>query len=89
MRAELGDLLEELRPDLAQLGMDGAATRIRPAIADRVKLWDLAVKLGRELAAPGAADLDPEPEPPASTSSSRRARQAPRISARERRALGG
>jgi hypothetical protein len=88
MRLELGELLEELRPERAQLGIDGAETRLRPALPDRVKLWDLAIKIGRELAAPGAEhELEDAPAP--ATSTTPRSRQAPRLSARDRRSLGG
>lgn len=91
MRAELGDLLGELRPELEQLTIAGGADRIRPAIADRVKLWDLAIKLGRELGAPGLAELEEEPAPASTSTSPRRSStpRAPRLSARERRSLGG
>lgn len=90
MRAELGDLLAELRPDLEQLTMDGGAERVRPALVDRVKLWDLAIKLGRELGAPGLAELEEEPAPSTSSArSSSRPARAPRLSARERRSLAG
>jgi hypothetical protein len=88
MRVELGALLETLGARRVGLMPDAPPELVVP-IAERVKLWDLAIKIGRELNAPGAADLDPEPEPPASTSASRRSRQAPRLSGRERRSLGG
>lgn len=67
MRGELADTLAELRPDREQLTLDGGAERMRPALAERLKLWDLAIKLGRELANgddPGAWTPGP-PEPPA------------------------
>jgi hypothetical protein len=94
MRAELGDVLEELRPPAAQLTLAGSAERLRPPLAERLKLWDLAIKLGRELAAPApGGDPDPGAEleaGPAATGPRRSRRdQAPRLSARERRALGG
>lgn len=86
MRDELGDLLVELRGrDPVQLGADGEERRIRPKLEERSKGWDLAIKLGRELAAAG---WDP-PGPPAPAPSSRGTGPAPRLSARERRALGG
>ena len=93
MRAELGDVLEELRPAVPEPGTPptfGELIPLRPALAERLKLWDLAIKLGRELASPGLAGLE-DPDPPApSTSSSRPApARAPRLSARERRSLGG
>jgi hypothetical protein len=85
MRAELGDVLEELRPPLEQLGMDGTAARIRPALAERLKLWDLAIKIGRELA--NGEEIAWAGEPAESSNASRSA-APPRLTARERRALG-
>lgn len=52
MRAELRQLLVELRgrPPAPGLGLTGEApAAVRPALAERAKLWDLAIKLGREL----------------------------------------
>lgn len=90
MRAELADVLDELRPERAQLTIGGGEERIRPALADRVKLWDLAIKIGRELAAPGAGLEDPPPAAPAvSPLRAGSPARAPRLSARERRSLGG
>lgn len=90
MRAELGDVLLELRPEREQLTITGGAERIRPALAERLKLWDLAIKLGRELNAPGDHALDEEPLAPTSDSRKQsRTARAPRLSARERRSLGG
>jgi len=89
MRAELGDCLIELRPEREQLTLTGGAERIRPALAERVKLWDLAIKLGRELGAPGSGELEEEPPASSSATSSSRPARAPRISAKERRSLGG
>ena len=85
MRDELGDVLEELRPDKVQTVMIGGDVRLKPALADRLRLWDLAIKLGRELNAPGAEE--PPPDLPAPTG--RRPARAPRLSARDRKALGG
>jgi hypothetical protein len=95
MRGELDDVLGELRPGGEQLGFDGMAAPLRPALAERLKLWDLAIKLGRELAAPSAggdpsdAEAAPdEPIRPSARGQSTRSK-APRLTARERRALGG
>ena len=87
MRDELGELLIELRPDRVQTVMLGGDVRLKPPIADRIRLWDLAIKLGRELATGGTDEPD-APLPVAPAVSAKR-RQAPRISARERRTLGG
>lgn len=84
MLDELGDTLDELRPGREQLTLDGGAQRIRPQLADRVKLWDLAIKLGRELAA-APDELPPEPGDTAAVPA-RRSR-APRLSAKDRRAI--
>lgn len=86
MRAELEDLLAEVRPGLEQTAAFGAPAPIRPALADRIKLWDLAIKLGRELG--GAIEEAPPPASSSPTPAGRRAARAPRLSARERRALG-
>jgi len=87
MRIELGELLEEIRPPASQLTLGGSEERIKPPLAERVKLWDLAIKIGREL--DGAVELPWAGEPaPAPTSTSSRSSRAPRLSTRERRALG-
>lgn len=90
MRDELGEVLVELRPDLEQLTVDGSGRRLKPALAERLRLWELAIKLGRELAAPGAEpDWTGETSTSSSTPAKAKAGRAPRLSARERRALGG
>lgn len=86
MRAELDDVLGEVRPAGAQLTLEGSSERIRPPLADRLKLWDLAIKLGRELA--NGEDWS-EPPPPPPTRTSGRAGGAPKLTARERRSLAG
>lgn len=65
MRQELAGVLVEIegKPPDQGLGMVEAAP-VRPSLADRMRLWDLAIKLGRELgtaieAAPDAAPADP------------------------------
>ena len=60
MRAELRGLLVELegRPPPAGLGLVPSEP-VRPSLADRARLWDLTIRLGREL---GAA-IDAEPAP--------------------------
>ena len=47
MRAELEETLADIRPDAGQLTIAGGVKR--PELAERIKLWDLAVKLAREL----------------------------------------
>ena len=89
--AELDDLLVELRPTTGQLGaFDGGAAPARPALDQRRALWDLAIKLGRELAA-APADHRVAPggsERRARRAARRRSRSAPRLTAAQRRALG-
>ena len=85
MRRELADLLDEIRPATGQLTLDGGSVA-RPPLERRRALWDLAVKIGRELgAAPdpiAPADLEPE------VAARRRARPAPRLTVAARRQLG-
>jgi hypothetical protein len=52
MRAELAALLDELAPQAPPPGLllDGTAPApVRPPIAERTRLWSLAMQLGREL----------------------------------------
>lgn len=50
MRADLARTLEDLEGTASsQLELDGSSTVKRPALAERVRLWELAIKLGREL----------------------------------------
>lgn len=81
MRAELEDLLTEIRPSSGQLTIAGDVER--PTLDRRKALWDLAVKLGREL--DGAADPAPAPGTAAASSPARR---APRLTPAQRRQLG-
>lgn len=58
MRDELAALLEAIadRPTSPQLTLDGKPAPAKPlTIEQRSRLWDLAIKLGREL----AAEIDP------------------------------
>lgn len=59
MRDELTALLDELRPRSdPQIQLDGkAAPPKRPSVAERSRIWDLAIKLGREL----GSEVDPPP----------------------------
>lgn len=89
MRAELVDTLEELRPppvdEPAELVLGADPPKVRPQLPERLKLWDLAIKLGRELANGEEPEWSSTPVPsPAVT----RSRPAPKLTARERRALG-
>ena len=88
MRAELETLLETVGARRAGLIPEVPGELVVP-LAERIRLWDLAIKLGRELAAPGAGGELEDPAAGPSTPSTSRPRQAPRLSARERRALGG
>jgi hypothetical protein len=72
MRDELAGVLDELHGAAPAPGLmlDGKpAGVVRPSLSDRAKLWDLAIRLGREL---GTA-IDVVPDAPAPT-----ARRAPR-----------
>lgn len=64
MRSELRDVLAELKGSVTPTGLldsefTTAEVRTRPPIAERVRLWDLAIKIGRELGS--AIDADPVP----------------------------
>lgn len=48
LRAELGETLTELRPEPGTEGL-GLVAKGKPALGDRLRLWDLALKLAREL----------------------------------------
>jgi hypothetical protein len=71
MRAELAAVLDELAPAPPDpgLGMVPVAPK-RPPIADRIKLWELGIKLGREL----GSEIDSTPKAPAVVGPSRRRR---------------
>ena len=86
MRDELAMLLETLGARKPGLLPDVAGELVVP-LAERMRLWDLAIKLGRELNAPGSEE--PPPDLPAPSTAGRRPARAPRLSARDRRALGG
>lgn len=101
MRAELDDVLGEIRPATGQIvnpmtrdpvapGELGIVIE-RPSLEKRRALWDLAIKLGRELAGgPGDGGLGDTPKlVPADPTLVRNPRAAPRLKARERRSLGG
>lgn len=68
MRVELADLLTSLEPVPQDQGL-GMVTvpPKRPSLAERTKIWDLAIKLGREL---GSA-IDPTPTTGAAGAGSR------------------
>lgn len=73
MRDDLASVLDELHGSAPAPGLllDGKpAAIVRPSLADRAKLWDLAIRLGRELGT--AIDVGPDPATPAP------ARRAPR-----------
>lgn len=86
MRAELRETVRELRPLLGQTTFTGEVAK--PPLADRLKLWELAIKLARELA--GGADLSGAGDPIADPApGGRRTVRPPKLTARQRRALGG
>lgn len=62
MRTELRAVLVDLEGTPAAPGLipDVAPARVRPSLADRSRLWDLAIKLGRELGT--GIDADPTPQ---------------------------
>lgn len=74
MRDELRALLAEIepRPPAAGLGLVNDQPKRLP-VADRARLWDLAIKLGREL----GSEIDPTPL--ASEAPARRAPRSRRI----------
>ena len=92
MRLELDAVLEELRARRPGLLPDVPGELVVPR-AERLRLWDLAIKLGRELAGPtpGGDPSETVPEGGEKTTRTKSASRsaAPRLSARERRALGG
>ena len=70
MRAELSDLLDMLAPVPQDqgLGMVEVPPK-RPALSERTRIWDLAIKLGREL----GSRIDPaDPDTTSSTAGPRR-----------------
>lgn len=75
MRDELAGILDELAPKAPAPGLglvDMAPTR--PPLAERARLWSLAMQLGRELGTaidPGPDPDAPPPAPPARRRSSR------------------
>jgi len=75
MRRELAGVLEDLEPHPSgQLQIDGTPSPpTRPAIADRIRLWDLAIKLGREL----GTEVDPPPATDNAPEAPRPRRRAP------------
>jgi hypothetical protein len=75
MRTELRAVLDELAGQPAPAGLlpDAAKVRVRPSIGDRMKLWDLGIKLGREL----GSEIDP-PTPPV-VQGPGRARRSPKV----------
>ena len=87
MRAELEDTLAELRPEAGQLTIAGGVKR--PELAERVKLWNLAIVLAREL---GSSVDIPAPEPGATVAGDRPSGatrgRAPRLTKRDRASLG-
>jgi hypothetical protein len=60
MRSELRTLLTDLQPKAQDQGLGLVAMPPkRPPLAERSKMWDLAIKLGREL----GSEIDPAPPP--------------------------
>jgi hypothetical protein len=92
MRAELADVLVEIRPPAPQTGQlrtDGTIAATRPTLAQRRELWDLAIKLGRELASSTSESAWAGALPDATPAlEGRRDARAPRLTKRERAQLG-
>jgi len=93
MRAELRELLAEIRPGppaTGQLDMSGNVQAPKPKLEERRALWDLAIKLGRELSSvtlePGWSGVLDSTAP--ALGGRRADARAPRLSRRERVALG-
>ena len=61
MRAELNAVLDEIRGAESPAGLLDGPVTVRPPLRDRAALWDLAIKIGREL----GASIDPTPVPTA------------------------
>lgn len=74
MRAELRALLDELTPAPAAPGLFGSEPAKRPALDTRARLWDLTIKLGRELGTAIDPPAAPAAGPAARTTPSRRRR---------------
>jgi hypothetical protein len=76
MRAELRTVLRDLAPVMPPPGLGLVQDEAkRPSLADRTKLWDLAIKLGREL----GTEIDPGPLEPAGPAKDREPRRGRRV----------
>lgn len=78
MRDELRAVLVELEGTVAPTGLldtefTTAEVKTRPDLQTRMRLWDLAIKVGRELGS--AIDADPVPVTPAGSSTRLRRRR--------------
>lgn len=76
LREDLDTVLDELRGTVAPTGLLDAQlapgeVRTRPPVKERAALWDLAIKLAREL---GTA-IEPGPEPKGGAQPARRSRR--------------
>ena len=73
MRAELRAVLGDLAPRVPPAGLlpDVQAVPIRLPMAERIKAWDLAIKLGREL----GTEIEPAAPPVAASRPARRPRK--------------
>lgn len=76
MRAELAAVLAELAPAPPDPGLGLVEdTPKRPALEVRIRSWDLAIKLGREL----GAEVDPGPSPDGPVGQPAKRRRAGRV----------
>ena len=73
MRDWLGLTLDALEGEVQPDGLHGPVPRKRPTATEAGRLWDLAMKLGRELGA--AIEPDPLPDGPPAPNRPRRSRK--------------
>lgn len=76
MRAELRALLVDLTPKAPPPNLELVAEPAkRPDLAERARMWDLAIKLGREL----GTEIDPGPLTPAGPAKERAPRRSRKV----------
>lgn len=78
MRDELGAILDQLEgaaPAPGLMDPPGGAPKVRPPLSERSRLWELGIKLARELGE--GIDPDPDPAPAEAERPARRRRARP------------